>query len=325
MATSTITALTAFPGNPDRTADVLEIVAVSGNSSYKTTVNTLLGGITGAPVGTSDSQTLSNKTIGNTNAITVKDGSFTLQNTSDTTKQVVFTLASITTGTTRTITVPDASFTIVGTATTQTLTNKTITSPTITGGSIDNATVTVDTISGHSSATVVTVANLQISNGVLNTNNSVVTNNITDGAVTSRKLASGSLILAYVEGLTSGQNTSSTSYVDATGMTTTFTTPVGCTGIVLRAEGPYSCDTADTNCSFAITDGSNSVQVERIFFSSAANNALIGTYTLSRKVTVTANTSYTYKLRFHADSPATVIINQGNVANRMSILWVEFA
>lgn len=76
-------------------------------------------------------QTLSNKTLDNSNAITVKDASFTIQDDSDTTKQAKFQLSGITTGTTRTFTVPDTSDTLVTLAATQTLTNKTLTSPTI--------------------------------------------------------------------------------------------------------------------------------------------------------------------------------------------------
>lgn len=73
----------------------------------------------------SGAQTLQNKTINNTNNATLRDDRFTLQDSADTTKQVVFQLSGVTTGTTRTVTVPDATTTMVGTDATQTLTNKT--------------------------------------------------------------------------------------------------------------------------------------------------------------------------------------------------------
>ncbi|HNG26001.1 MAG TPA: hypothetical protein PLJ37_01195, partial [Chitinophagales bacterium] len=68
-------------------------------------------------VGISTPQSISSKiftfsTIGNTNAITIKDNSFTLQDDGDTTKQAVFQLSGITTATTRTLTVPNASGTL---------------------------------------------------------------------------------------------------------------------------------------------------------------------------------------------------------------------
>lgn len=77
-------------------------------------------------VGTDTTQTLTNKTLDNTNTITLKDTLFTLQDDGDTTKQFKLQLSGITTSTTRTLTVPDASDTIVVLAATQTLTNKTI-------------------------------------------------------------------------------------------------------------------------------------------------------------------------------------------------------
>lgn len=57
-------------------------------------------------------QTFSNKTLGNTNVITVRDDRFTLQDDGDATKQVVFSLAGISAATTRTLTVPDANGTM---------------------------------------------------------------------------------------------------------------------------------------------------------------------------------------------------------------------
>ena len=71
--------------------------------------------------------TISNKVIDNTNTATLKDNAFTLQNSADITKQLVFSASALTTGTTRTLTAPDASTVIVGTDTTQTLTNKVLT------------------------------------------------------------------------------------------------------------------------------------------------------------------------------------------------------
>lgn len=77
-------------------------------------------------VGTDATQTLTNKTLGNTNTVTLKDTLFTIQDDADATKQAVFQASGITTGNTRTLTIPDASTTLVGTGATQTLTNKTL-------------------------------------------------------------------------------------------------------------------------------------------------------------------------------------------------------
>ncbi len=184
MSNKTITDYTAAV-SIDAAADYL---LLEQSSVYKKISRNVLLSLASAPLGLTDSQSPTNKVFDNTNSLTIKDGSLTIQNSSSVTKQAVFSLSTITAGQTRTITVPDASLTLVGTATTQTLTNKTLTSPVITGGTIDNSTITVDSIAGHTTPTTVTVANLQIANGVLNTNNSVVTANLTDGAVTPAKL-----------------------------------------------------------------------------------------------------------------------------------------
>lgn len=57
---------------------------------------------------------------------TFLDGSFRVQNTSDSTKQFAFDISAVATGTTRTWIIPNSSDTFVGLAATQTLTNKTI-------------------------------------------------------------------------------------------------------------------------------------------------------------------------------------------------------
>jgi hypothetical protein len=86
---------------------------------------------TGAIVGTTDAQTLSNKTLDNTTVETIKDGNLTLQSSGDATKQVKFDLSFINVSTTRTLTMPNATDTLVARTTADTLTNKTLTTPTI--------------------------------------------------------------------------------------------------------------------------------------------------------------------------------------------------
>lgn len=172
----------------DATADYLPIVTASGGPvTQKINRNTLLG-ITGSPVGTSDTQILTNKTLGNTNTVTVKDTLFTLQDDGDTTKQARFQLSGITTATTRTYTFPNLTDTLVSLTATQSLTNKTLTSPIISGGSLDNTTITVDSISGHTTPTIVTVGGVQMNNGTIGTAGAVVTASIADSAVTPAKL-----------------------------------------------------------------------------------------------------------------------------------------
>lgn len=186
MTNVTIPGLSTQLTSVDRAADLLEVsdTSDSGNSK-KSSVNNLLD-LTSHPVGVDDTQTLTSKTLTSptitTPTITVYDSAFTVQDNSDPTKQAQLQASGITAGQTRTYTLPDGSTTLVGTGLTQTLTNKTLTAPTIT-----NPTVTVDTISEFTAANGVTIDGLNIKDSKLNTNNSVVTNNITNDAVTPPK------------------------------------------------------------------------------------------------------------------------------------------
>jgi len=215
--TDTLVTLTATQTltNKTLTAPVISSISNTGTLTLPTSTDTLVGrdttdtltnktlttpvinsptGIVKADVGlsnvdnTSDSTknsasvTLTNKTLDNTNTVTIKDTLFTLQDDGDTTKQAVFQLSGITTGTTRTLTIPNASTTLVGTDATQTLTNKTLTSPVIstisnTGtvtlfsatdtvvGRATTDTLTNKTISGSSN----TITNVSLSSGVTGT------------------------------------------------------------------------------------------------------------------------------------------------------------
>jgi len=166
---SKITDLTSLTsGLVDRATDVIEIADVSASTSKKITPNALMG-IAGAAVGDTDSQTLTNKTITAPN-ISSPVLSGTLTGT--------YTIAG-------TPTFPAAVVTLTGS---QTLTNKVLTSPTINTATISNPTLTVDTVSEFTAANGVTIDGLNIKDSKLNTTDSVVTSNITAGAVTTTKI-----------------------------------------------------------------------------------------------------------------------------------------
>jgi hypothetical protein len=90
-------------------------------------------GATGAVVGTTNTQTLTNKTLTSpiVTGLTLNDGSIVFEGATADSYETTLSVAEPTAD--RTVTIPDATTTLVGTDTTQTLTNKTLTSPTITG------------------------------------------------------------------------------------------------------------------------------------------------------------------------------------------------
>ena len=153
----------------DRAADSWLIYDNSATALKRTTINYALD-LTSHPVGVDDTQTLTAKTL-----------------TSPTINGA--TLSGTLTGTYTiggTPTFPSSVVTLTGS---QTLTNKVLTSPTINNATVANPTLTVDTVSEYTTANGVTVDSLNIKDGKLNTNDSVVTANITDGAVTNAKMA----------------------------------------------------------------------------------------------------------------------------------------
>lgn len=88
-------------------------------------------------------ESLTNKTLDNTNTISIFDSAFTLQDNGDSTKQVQQQLSGISTATTRTWTYPDVSSTYVGTDASQTLTNKTISGSSNTLSNIGDSSLSV--------------------------------------------------------------------------------------------------------------------------------------------------------------------------------------
>lgn len=186
QTTTTITVDSLPTANSiDPVQDILPIYKASATDLEGISRNVYLG-LSSQPVGISDSQTLSTKVLDNTNSITVKDANLTIQDDSDVTKQAKFQVSGISTATTRTYTLPDTSDTLVTLAATQTLTNKTLTAPVVSGGSIDNTAITVDTISGHTTANSGTVYGISIVSSAIQGSSSLA-----NGIVLPQTLQSG--------------------------------------------------------------------------------------------------------------------------------------
>ena len=129
----------------------------AGTTGTKTTITSsqtadrviTLPDATSTLISDSSTDTLTNKTIGDSNTINAQDDAFTIDDAADATLQIDFNAAG-TTGTkttitssqtaNRVVTIPDATDTLVGKATTDTMTNKTLTSPIINTANIDQGT-----------------------------------------------------------------------------------------------------------------------------------------------------------------------------------------
>ena len=204
----------------DGAADLL-LIDPGSTGNYNSISRNVLLGVTGTPADVSTSQAFTNKTIGNTNNATLKDGSFTLQNSSSTTKQAQFSLASITAGNTRTYTLPDITDTLVTLTATQTITNKTLTSPTINSPTITNASITADSISGYTVSNSGNIYGIAVSLGTIGSAalaaNAVTSTALATGAVTASKIGTDSSFAwtAYTPtwtNLTAGNGTNNSKY-----------------------------------------------------------------------------------------------------------------
>lgn len=181
MSNVTINAL-PVANTIDPVNDYLPIFQNSSTSTLGINRNTLLG-LASAPVGLTDSQTLTNKiltspTISGPTLSGTITGAYTIGGTP---------------------TFPSSVATLTGS---QTLTNKTLTSPIINSPTITNATLSADVITGFSVSTSGTIYGIAISSGTISgantvsggalTSNSVPSAAIQANAITTAKLATGS-------------------------------------------------------------------------------------------------------------------------------------
>ena len=162
----------------DATNDILPIYTSSSAATQGINRNTFLS-LSSAPVGLTDSQTLTNKTLtsptinGATLSGTIS-GTYTLGGT------------------------PTFPSTVVSTTGVQTLTNKTLTSPTINSPTITNASLTTDTVTGYTTSNTGTVYGIPITTGVINTAGTINGASLVASSVTSSALAANSVTNASI-------------------------------------------------------------------------------------------------------------------------------
>lgn len=198
MATKTIADYTAA-GSIDAVNDYL-LIEPSGNTVYnKINRNTLLG-LSSAPVGLTDSQTLTNKvltspTINGATLSGTLSGTYTIGGTP---------------------TFPSSVVTLTGS---QTLTNKILTSPTISAPTITNATITADSITGFTVSNTGTIyGGISVSTGNVSLSGTLA---VTGGTTLSSTLAvTGATTLSSTLGTTGQISTQTGTAPPAAGATT---------------------------------------------------------------------------------------------------------
>lgn len=239
----------------DPVNDLLLIYNNASGTLENISRNTFLA-LSSQPLGLTDSQSPTNKTFNNTNSFTIKDGSLTLQNSTTTTKQAVFSLSSITAGQTRTITIPDASGTLalLGSNNSFTGTNS-FTGSSWSGGTISNTSIASDTITGYTTSTSGNIYGIAVTSGVITGASTVGANALATNAVQANQLATTAISLGYAQ-ITTTFTTSATSATQVTGLAATVTIPAGGRKVKITVySGAVSTSTAAATAAVTIWDG----------------------------------------------------------------------
>jgi hypothetical protein len=169
----------------------------NSSTSYMSINRNVFLGLASQPLGLTDTQSPTNKIFNNTNSYTILDGSLTLQNTGSVTRQAVFSLSSITPGNTRTITIPDASGTLALLSASNTFSGtNSFTGSSWTGGTISNASISSDTITGFTTANAGNIYGVAITGGQI-TGANTITNAALATGIQSSKLANPYKFSAY--------------------------------------------------------------------------------------------------------------------------------
>lgn len=319
----------------DATADVLPIVTNNINTTQKISRNTFLG-ISSQPVGISDVQTLTNKVISITNTITALDSTFTIQDNTDSTKKAMFQASSISTATTRTYTLPDVNDTLVTLTASQTLTNKTLTSPTITAPTITNATISTDTLTGFTTSNTGTIYGISVTTGQISsalTFSSLLTASngftLTSGtlilpnnSITGAMLATTANFLGYTQ-ITANITTTSTTAVQATGLTSTVTIPAGGRRVKITVFANVQTGTSIKAVFFSIWDGTVGSGTQLALSELIVQNASNDEFMTCIAVVTPAAGSKTYNLGWSSDTGGGVTSTISCSATKPAFILVE--
>lgn len=289
----------------DGANDFLPIYTASLAATQAINRNTLLG-LSSAPAGLTDSQTLTNKIL-TAPSVSSPVLSGTLTGT--------YTLGG-------SPTFPSSIVTLTGS---QTLTNKILTSPVINSPTIANATISTDAITGFTTSGTGSIYGLSIAAGAFTGSNIIPTAALQAASVTNAKVATsaidGSMLTtgAIYSGrtlVTTGQTFNSNSVdVDLAGATITVTVPTGGRSILLYAQGSFDTAAAASLSILKFYEGST--LIGSTFWQEQTSGIRRNASLLAIAVAPSAG-SHTYKLTINVNQNA----NTTSEANTTTPLMV---
>lgn len=301
MSNVTINAL-PVASTIDAVNDLLPIFTNSSTSTQAISRNTLLG-LASAPVGLTDSQTLTNKILTSPTINTPTVSSPTFSGTIAGT----YTIGG-------TPTFPSSVVTLTGS---QTLTNKVLTAPTIT-----NATISADAITGFTTSNSGTVYGIPITLGqfgattfasLLTAANGFTlssgTLTLPNNAIAGTALATTAITLGYAQ-ITSNFTTTSTTFVDVTGLTTTVTVPAGGRRVQIEIQATGINNSATGIWNIALVEDGTVIQQWYLNEPTATANNTPLSVQFSKVPTAG---SHTYKVQV-ATTAGTVSISAGTTS-----------
>lgn len=217
-----ISALTNYT-NPDPANDVIPIVDTANSATKKITRNNFLG-ITSAPVGINDTQTLTAKTL-TASVINSPVLGGTLTGT--------YTLAGS----------PTFPASVVQLTGTQTITGvKTFTNVILTAPTITNASITADAITGFTTSNSGTIYGVSITAGTISGSSlspgTVGSTALATNAVQGNQIATNAIKLGTAS-ITANISTQATSATQAVGLTSTVIVPAGSRSVKVTVSGGY--------------------------------------------------------------------------------------
>lgn len=281
----------------------------AASSTLQNYSRNIMLGLSSQPLGLTDTQSPTNKTFNNTTTITIKDSFFTIQNASSITKQAVFSAASITAGQTRTITIPDASGTLGLLGSTQTWSGvNTFSGSSWTGGTISNTSIAADTITGFTTSTSGNIYGIAVTSGVITGASTVGSAALVTNAVQANQIATTAITLGYTQ-ITSSLTTTSTSVVQATGLSVTVTIPAGGRRIKITAFTYGLSNTIANNTFLSIWNGTvgSGTQLSGVQASIYTTNAVIPVVCMA-VITPSAG-SVTYNVGYFGTNAGTTTLS----------------